>query len=204
MLRFFLRYYLREHGMYAFRLVFLVVAATYTGSLFYQLTPETDDITKYIGAIFFAVWTMLFAAVASTAFFAADFFLAVEQIKNAVNTPALYCIAQFVMSLPFDFAAAVVFESIFHYMTDVYPEKQNFTYGVVMSWAHLLLMEASMLCAVTIFQNAMLAVTSSIVMLCCFFLLSGFVVPVPTLPPALRWLAAITPTKVRDLSHWTM
>jgi ABC-type multidrug transport system ATPase subunit len=199
--KFFLRYYIRERGMYWFRIGFLVISAVYLGSLFYQLTPSLDNITGYFGAIFFTVWTVLFAAVASTEFFAADFHFTVEQIKNAVVTPALYCVSQFVMSLPFNFAAAVVFQSIFHYMTDVYPDSENYTFGIMLNLAHLLLMEASMLCSVTIFKNAMLGVTSSIVMLCMFFLFSGLVVPKPIIPPSLRWLLDVTPTQYSLLAY---
>lgn len=197
MFKFFTRYYVREWGMYWFRFLFLIGGACYMGSLFYHLTPTTDHFIMYLGAIFFTVWIVLFAVVASTKFFAADFFLAVEQIKNAVTTPALYCLSQFVISLPFNLVGSVIFQSIYHYMTRMNPAREDLSYGIVMSFAHLLMMEGGMLCAVTVFQNAMLAVTSSILMLAVFFLLSGFVVAVPVIPPALRWLTNIVPTRVR-------
>jgi hypothetical protein len=44
---------------------------------------------------------------------------ALEQVKNAVIAPGVYCLAQFIASIPFNFIAALVFQSIFHWLTNI-------------------------------------------------------------------------------------
>lgn len=139
MLTFFVRYYMREWGMYRFRIVFLLVGACYI------------------------------------------------------------CMAQFLASLPFNLVGSVVFQSIYHFMTDVYPVREILAYGIVMTWLHLLMMEACVLCLVATFRNTKLAVTAATILLILFLLFSGFVLAVPVIPPGLRWISTIVPIRVSYL-----
>jgi hypothetical protein len=96
-----------------------------------------------------------------------------EQVKNAVIAPGVYCLAQFIASIPFNFIAALVFQSIFHWLTNINPNGEVFIYAVLITCGHLLLMEAVMLSVVQALANAMLSVTFAMVVLGSLFLFSG-------------------------------
>jgi ABC-type multidrug transport system ATPase subunit len=196
LINYFSTYYYRETGIYWLRLAFLTIVALFLGTLFLQLTPNTNNISQYSGAIFFAIWTILFSAVAATGLLAADRRLAVEQVKNAVITPGVYCIAQFLVSLPGNLICAFIFQSIFHWMIDLNPEGESFVFGIFVSMGHLLLMEAFMLSVVAALKNAMLSVTFAMVILGYLFLFSGFFIAVDNMPDWISWICWITPTKV--------
>lgn len=196
LMKFFLRYYTRDIGFYYLRVAFLVIVAVFIGTLFLRLDPTTDKIPQYSGAIFFNIWTVLFSAVAATGLLATDRRQAIEQVKNAVMTPSSYCLAQFLVSIPFNFFASVVYQSIFHWLIDINPNGESFIFAIVITCCHLLLMEGIMLTVVAALKNAMLSVTFAMVVLGYLFLFSGFFIPVENMPPSIFWLSYITPTKV--------
>jgi ABC-type multidrug transport system ATPase subunit len=192
---FFSRYYWRDPGFYWLRIGFLVIISIFMGTLFLQLDTKTENIPQYSGAIFFNIWTALFSAVAATGLLAADRRQAIEQVKNAVLTPSVYCLAQLVISIPFNFTAAVVYQSIFHWLIDINPRGETFIYAILISCGHLMLMEAIMLTVVAVLKNAMLSVTFAMVMLGYLFLFSGFFIPVQDMPASISWVPYITPTR---------
>jgi hypothetical protein len=196
LIKFFLRYYYRDTGFYYLRIVFLTIVAVFIGTLFLQLDPTTDKIPQYSGAIFFNIWTALFSAVAATGLLATDRRQAIEQVKNAVMTPSVYCLAQFLVSIPFNMLASLIYQSIFHWLIDINPNGESFVFAIVITCCHLLLMEGIMLSVVAALKNAMLSVTFAMVVLGYLFLFSGFFIPVENMPPSIYWLSYITPTKV--------
>ncbi len=202
LMKFFSRYYLRDIGFYYLRIGFLIIIAIFIGTLFLQLDPSTDKIPQYSGAIFFNIWTALFSAVAATGLLATDRRQAIEQVKNAVMTPFVYCLAQFMISIPFNLFAAVIYQSIFHWLIDINPNGESFIFAIAISCCHLLLMEAIMLSVVAALKNAMLSVTFAMVVLGYLFLFSGFFIPVENMPPSIFWISYITPTKVRICMLW--
>jgi ABC-type multidrug transport system ATPase subunit len=195
MIAFFCRYYYREYGLYWERFICLVVLAFFNGTLFLQLSPETSYLTRYTGAIFFNIWTTLFSVVASTQFFARDRRQAVEQVKNAIISPGMYCSSQFLVSVPFNFISALAFQSIFHWLSRINPDRESFIYAVVITFGHLILMEAYMLCTLEILKNAMMSISFSMIILGYLFLFSGFFIKVSDLPAWIVWVSFITPTK---------
>ena len=196
LVQFFLKYYSREIGLYYLRVLFLIIIAFFIGTLFLLLDTETKQLPQYSGAIFFNIWSVLFSAVAATGLFAADRRLAVEQVKNAIFTPKIYCLAQFVVSIPFNFVASLVFQVMFHWLTNINPSGESFIYAVLLTCGHLLLMEAIMLTVVEVLKNAMLCVTFAMVVLGYLFLFSGFFISVKNMPDWISWVSYITPTKV--------
>jgi ABC-type multidrug transport system ATPase subunit/ABC-type multidrug transport system permease subunit len=195
LLVFFFKYYCRDKGFYFHRIVSVVCISFFSGTLFLQLSPETSNLPKYTGALLFNMWTIMFSVVSATGLIARDRRQVVEQVKNAVLGPGTYCFAQFVASLPFNFVAALVFQSVFHWLTNINPDSMAFLYSLFISWGHLLLMEAFMLCIVEALKNAMLCVTCAIVVLGYLFLFAGFFVKVSDMPTWISWISYIAPTK---------
>ena len=192
---FFVKYYSRDPGFYLRRILSLILIAFFSGTLFLNLKPETVYISRYTGAAFFNIWAVLFSAVAATGLLARDRRQAVEQVKNAVVCPAAYCFAQLLVSMPFNFIAALIFQSVFHWLSRINPDWESFLYGVLISWGHLLLMEAYMLSAVEVLENAMLCVTFAMVILGYLFLFAGFFARIEDMPRWISWMSYLAPTK---------
>ena len=196
LIEFFYKYYCRDIGFYYLRLYFLVIVALFIGTIFLRLDTNTSDIPKYSGAIFFNIWTTLFSAVAATGLLAADRRQAIEQVKNAVITPFVYCLAQFMVSVPFDLILSLIYQAIFHNLVNINPDGESFVYAVMITTGHLLLMESIMLTVVAVLKNAMLSVTFAMVVLGYLFLFSGFFILVEDMPAWISWISYITPTMV--------
>ena len=192
---FFLKYYSRDRGFYYLRICCLIVVALFIGTLFLRLVPETEFLPRYSGVVFFGIWTVLFSAIASTGLLARDRRQAVEQVKNAATTPAVYCLAQFIASLPFNLIASLAFQSIVHWMTNLHPNGEAFLYGICITWGHLLLMEAIMNTVVQGLGNAMLCVTFAMLVEGALFLFAGFFIKIGDMPAWIRWITYIIPTK---------
>lgn len=192
---FFIKYYTRAIGFYYLRLAFMVLVALFIGTLFLDLKTNTKYLADYSGVIFINIWTVLFSAVTATGLLASARRQAVEQVKNAVMTPQVYCLAQFVASVPFNFLISLVFQSILHWMTNLNPQGEPFIYAVLVTCAHLLLMEGFMLLVVQVLHNAMLSVTFAMVIMGYLFLFSGFFVKVVDMPAWISWISYIVPTK---------
>ena len=195
LLRFFFTYYSRDFGFYYQRIMCLSVIAIFGGTLYFQLTPDFKNLNLYAGAVFFNMFTVLFSVIAVTWLLARDRCYLVEQVKNAVISPGLYCIAQCLVSIPFNFVAALIFQSIFHWLTNINPNRESFIYSTLITCGHLLLMEAILLLVVEVMKNATLCATFAILILNYLFLFAGFFIQVNDMPDWIRWISSITPTK---------
>ena len=195
LLVFFFKYYCRDRGFYYHRLLSVILISFFSGTLYLRLVPETSNVPRYTGALLFNMWTIMFSVVSATGLIARDRRQAVEQVKNAVFSPGIYCLAQFAASLPFNFMAALVFQSVFHWLTNINPDSKAFLYSLFITWGHLLIMEAFMLCIVEVLKNAMLCVTCAVVVLGYLFLFAGFFVKVTDMPVWISWMSYIAPTK---------
>lgn len=163
LMSYFSTFYLRETGIYPLRMVFLSCIGIFIGTMFLDLVAETSQLTKYGGIIFFSIWSTLFSAVAATGLVASERRQAVEQVKNGIITPALYCFAQFMSSLPFNLVCSLIFQAILYWLSGINPSGEVFVYCIIITWGHLQLMEAIMMLVVQGLKDAMLSVTFAMV-----------------------------------------
>ena len=70
LLKFFFKYYTRDQGFYFLRILVLIGIAFFLGTLYVMMERKTEFLSRYSGAVFFNIWTVLFSAVAATG----DFF----------------------------------------------------------------------------------------------------------------------------------
>lgn len=196
---FYLRYYLINPGYYLYRFAYLVFCSVYIGTLYLDLDTNTDELIEYSGSVFFSIWATLFAAVGSTGLFASDRRQTFEQIKNGIVTPALYCASTFFASLPYNAVGALLFQSIFQWVSAVSPDGRTFIYGILLTMGHLTMMEAIMNIIVEVVKDAMLSVTAAMLVLGALFLLPGFFIQVSDMPVWISWMSYIVPTKVRPV-----
>ena len=194
-LSFFFRYYCRDQKYHFNRLLCLIGIAFFNGTLFLSLVPETQFVVRHSGALFFNIYTVMISVVAVTGLLARDRRQALEHIQNSVISPGMYCVAQLLVSIPFNFMSALIFQSIMHPLSNINPNGESFIYAVLLTAGHLHLMEAYMLCIVEVLKNAMLSATFAMVVLGYLFLFTGFFITVNDMPAWIRWISYLTPTK---------
>lgn len=197
---FMIKYYFREPGYYFFRLLFLIVIALFVGTMFLRLNPTTKNISNYAGALFFAVWAVLFSAVGSTGLSAAYRRLSINQVQNGVITPIAALGSQFIATLPYNMGCAIVFQCILHWLVDMNPRPEPFFFAVLITWGHLIYMEAIMACVIQVLHDAMLSVIFSMICLGMLFLFPGFFVKVSDIPDWVSWISYIVGTKVHTVN----
>lgn len=195
MLGFYFNYFWEAPGYYRYRFVYLILCAFFIGTLFWDLKTNTSDLTLYSGSIFFSIWATLFAAVGGTGLVASDRRQAFEQIKNGIMTPGIYCVAQFLATVPYNIICGIIFQSIFHWCVNINPKAEVFIYAIVLTAEHLLLMESIMMIVVEIVKDAMLSVTLAMVVMGTLFLFPGFFIKVNDMPAWIGWMSYIMPTK---------
>ena len=193
---FFFKYYWRNIAFYHLRLLFLVIVALFLGTIYIRLKTKTSSIPLYNGALFFNIYSVHTSVVISTGLVASDRRLAVEQVKNASITPGIYCLAQFIVSVPFNIFLAIIFQSVFHWLINMNPHGEAFIYAILITTGHLLLMESVMSIVVYTVKNAMLSLTLSMVVLGYLFLFAGFFVRTSDLPLWIGWISYLTPIRV--------
>lgn len=194
---FFLKYYYLHPGYYILRLAYLIFAAVFVGTMYLNLDTNTDQLIEYSGAIFFSIWAVLFGVVGSTGLVAIDRRQSFEQVKNGIISPIIFCVGQFTATIPYNLICAVVFQSIFHWLTAINPSVESFIYGIVLSAGHLSVMEAIMYLVVEVVKDGMLSVTMAMVVLGLLFLFPGFFIQVKEMPVWVSWMSYIIPTKVK-------
>lgn len=183
------------------RVAYLIFAGIFVGTMYLNLETRTTELVQYSGAIFFSIWAVLFGVVGSTGLIAADRRQSFEQVKNGIISPIIFCVGQFIATIPYNLACALVFQSIFHWLTDINPSGESFIYGILLSAGHLSVMEAIMYLVVEIVKDGMLSVTMAMVVLGMLFLFPGFFIQVKEMPAWISWISYIIPTKVLRLFH---
>ena len=109
MLRYFMTYFAKEKGLYFYRTIALAVISLFCGSMFFQLTATTSNVSKYSGAMFFTAISVALIAVSSTAIFSRDRREAVDRVANGFYSPGIFVTTQFIASAVYSFAVSLVF-----------------------------------------------------------------------------------------------
>jgi ABC-type multidrug transport system ATPase subunit len=196
MLVHFSRYFLTEPGYFQVRLCALVVLAIYQGTLFLNLQPETKNISTYIGAMFTAAITMMLSAVSPTRLFSRDRREAVDRIKNGFYSPGIYVTSRFLISAFYNWFLAFVFTSIFHWLSNINPDRVAFIYHVFISWGHIMLMESALMVFIEVLKNDFLVASAAMIFVGSCMLFSGYFRQVRDVPPVVNWLCFVIPLRV--------
>ena len=193
------RTYCRETGLYFARVCAMVLWGLFLGSLYFQLTRETQLLTQYCGAVALSMWCALFSGVTATAAFSRHRSSIAALVQRDVFHPVMYCTAQFLASLPFQMLCSLAFQIPFLMMTNINPYSQDvLTFTAVITFGHMLLAESIMICVVEYVTDAVRSSCCSILAITLLFLFSGVFIRVKGMSFWVRWIASLTPTKVRS------
>jgi hypothetical protein len=196
MLAHFMRYFLIEPGYIVHRLYALILTAVFQGTMFLNLQPETKNLNAYSGAMFSTALAVMLAAVAATGLYARDRREAVDRIKNGFYTPGIYVFTQYLASGFYNWFLCFVFTCIFHWVTNLNPNKICFIFDIFISWGHLMLMEAALMVFIEVLKNDFLSTTMGMIFLGSNMLFAGFFRGVSDIPRSISWLCYVVPFRV--------
>ena len=189
-------FFWQERVLYLYRLVELVLIAVFIGTLFLRLSLSINSINEIGGALFFKVWVVLFVAISGVPILVRDRLTFDNEYLNGTYSAATFCTATFLASLPYQLASALVFESIVWFLVGFNNTSGGpWIFGVASTFSLLLMMEGIALCTTQALKQAMLATTSSMVVLGILFLFPGFFVSTEHMVWPVRWLSYIVPTR---------
>jgi hypothetical protein len=188
-------YFLRERGFYVNRLYALIVIAVFIGSMYLNLETHTDQITLYAGAMFFATFSCMLTAVSATGLLAKNRYEAVDRVSNGVYTPFEFVIAQMTAAAIYDLAVIFVYVCIYHWMTNLSPNKECFIYDIAINWGHLMVMESVLLVVIEILKNDFLSTTFGMIFIGTNMGFAGFFRRITDIPIWIRWMCYIVPLR---------
>jgi hypothetical protein len=109
MFKHFMYYFAKERGLYFNRLLAVILLGVFLGTLFLDLSPTTDNIGNYVGAMFMASVCVMLTSISATSIFAKDRREAVDKVANGLFTPAVFVATQFLASAIYSFVVSFVF-----------------------------------------------------------------------------------------------
>eukprot|EP00045_Choanoeca_perplexa_P016596 m.225179 g.225179 ORF g.225179 m.225179 type:complete len:1297 (+) comp17304_c0_seq1:154-4044(+) len=183
-----------RYPVYKLRALQLLIQGLFIGTLYWRTPHSVENLTEISGGLFLNIWVVLFAVVAGAPTFCDERRLAQQDYTNGAYSLASYAITQFIASVPFTLACALVYEIPLHFMAGFNDEFEAFAYAVLMAMLLMLVMEAIVLTIVEGLKNPMLATTFSMIILGTLFLFPGFFLPVEDMPPAVSWIPYIMPS----------
>jgi hypothetical protein len=189
----FSHYFLAEPGYVVHVCYSLMIIAIFNSTIFLRLETETVEIGTYAGAMFTTAVAVMLSAVSSTALYARDRREAVDRIKNGFYHPGVYVWSQFVVSIVYKFGATVLFVCIYHWVVNLNPTLECFVYDILISWGHLILMDAVLMVFIEAMKNAFLCTTAGMLFIGTNMLFAGFFRPQADMPPAISWMCYLIP-----------
>eukprot|EP01041_Mallomonas_annulata_P009437 gene9437-19601_t len=195
MMSLFWKMYCRETGYYLTRGIFLLILAFCIGTYNFQLPKKTEYIGRISGTIFIHTWIALLSVSQAGGLYTIDCREQIELIKNSAVTPSVICIAQFLVSMPFNFLVSVIYNVMFFWLTNISDSGETFIFVIFLTFGYLLLMEAILLLLVQVFRSGMLSMTCYIIVIGGFLLFCGFYTPAIRMAEWVGWLCYIMPTK---------
>ena len=141
MLRYFFVYLIKQPRFFVLKMYALIVLALFLGSMYYNLQPTTLNVQLYSGAMFIEVITFMLIAISSTALYAYDREEAFLRVKNGMFSPGLFVLTQTVVTAIYNLFIVFIFVIIFHWMTNLNPNKECFVYNIFINWGHVMIMD---------------------------------------------------------------
>lgn len=189
----FVHYFIAEPGYFVYVCYSLLLIAIFNSTMFLQLETETSEIATYVGAAFTTAVAVMLSAVSSTALFARDRREAVDRIKNGYYHPGVYVWSQFLVSMCYKFIATIVFVCVYHWAVNLNPTLECFLYDLLITWGHLILMDAVLMVFIEVIKNAFLCTTAGMIFIGTNMLFAGFFRPREEMPPATSWACYVVP-----------
>jgi hypothetical protein len=146
--------------------------------------------------MFTAAIAVMLTAISTTSLYSRDRREAVDRVKNGFYSPGIYVTSQFLVSAFYDWFLAFVFVSIFHWLTNINPNKVSYIYHIFISWGHIMLMEAALMNLIEILKNEFLATTSGMIFIGTNMLFAGYFRQVSEIPASINWLCFAVPFRV--------
>jgi hypothetical protein len=134
------------------------------------------------------MWSTLFSVLSAIPLYCMERRLVQGEVVNGAYKFSTHCVAQFLVTLPFNFVAAFVYELCLHWMVGFNDWFPAFVYSVLMAWALLQTFDGVLLCITETLKHPMLVASVAMMALGLFSLFAGFFIAQDELAPAVRWI----------------
>lgn len=181
--------------VYLLRALQLMAMGFFLGTLYLRVSHSVEYLTELSGASFFNIWVVLFSVTASAPSYARDRRQVQQEHVNGSYKLSTHALATFVSCIPANIIAAILYQCVFHWLVGFNDTFEAFVYSVITSFLLMLLMESITLSVVEGLKDAMLSVTFSMIVLGMLFLMAGYFIKVGDLPPAVKWIPWLIPSK---------
>lgn len=195
MFSYFMMYFWREKGIHFNRLLYLIVNAVFTGTLYLNLQTYTDQITSYSGALFYSQVAVLLCPVASTPIFAKDRREAMDRVKNGIYSPGMFVVCQALTSAIYTLFITFVYVCIFHWVSNLNPNAESFIYDWFITWLHIVLMDGLIGMVIEVLKNDFLCTTAGMLSIGSLMMMSGFFRQTTRMPKWIFWMSYMLPLK---------
>jgi ABC-type multidrug transport system ATPase subunit len=185
----------RRNPVYYLRTLQLLLISLFLGTLYIRLDQSVSLLTELSGASFLSIWVVLFSVTASAPTFARVRRQVQQEYVNGSYKLWTYCVAQFLASIPATLLASLLYQSVLHWLVGFNDTFEAFVYAILGTFSLLMLMEAITLGVVEGLKDAMLSVTFSMILMGMLFLFAGYFVLVENIPPSVRWLTWLIPSR---------
>ncbi|KAL9352179.1 hypothetical protein Peur_054859 [Populus x canadensis] len=185
----------RNTFVYVFKTAQLILTAFITMSVFVRTNTEVDLMSAnyLMGSMYYALIRLFTNGVAELSLTVIRL-PAVQKQRSFYLYPAwAYSIPASILKIPFSVLDSLLWTGITYYVIGYSPEVTRFLCQFLLLFA--LHLASTSLCRfiASIFQTMVLATTAGFVILVLMFLFGGFILPLTSLPPWLRWAFWIFP-----------
>lgn len=147
----------RDIIAYGIRLAMYLGLAIMMGTVWLRLPTTQSSIQPFINAIFFGSAFMSFMAVAYVPAFLEDRTTFASDRANGLATPLAFCIANFLIGIPYLFLFALAFSVVAYWLTNLRPDGAAFMTWVMWVFLDLLAAESLVVLVSCLLPNFVLA-----------------------------------------------
>ncbi|GMN51418.1 hypothetical protein TIFTF001_020570 [Ficus carica] len=179
----------RNSFVYIFKTVQLIITAFMTMTVFIRTEMEVDLVSAnyLMGSLYYALVRLMTNGVAELALTITRLPV-VEKQKAFYLYPAwAYSLPASILKIPFSLIDSLLWTALTYYVIGYSPEIERFFRQFLVLFAVHLASTSMCRFIASIFRTMVTASTWGFLVLILMFLLGGFIVPRPALPPWLRW-----------------
>ncbi|KAF4450932.1 ATP-binding cassette transporter [Fusarium austroafricanum] len=182
-----------DPGPTIFTMVGNAVMALITSSLFYNLQETTDSFRGRAVVLFMAILFNAFASILEVMTLYAERPIVEKQARYAFYRPSAEAYAAVLVGLPMKITAAIGFNLVFYFMTNLNRHPGNFFFYLMVVLLIILSMSGCFRFIGAVSRTETQAMVPASIMMLALLIVTGFVVPIGYMPAWCRWINYLNP-----------
>ncbi|KAF4334013.1 ABC transporter CDR4 [Fusarium beomiforme] len=182
-----------DPGPTLFTMVGNAVMALITSSLFYNLQETTGSFRGRAVVLFMAILFNAFASITEVMTLYAERPIVEKQARYAFYRPSAEAYAAVLVDLPMKITAAIGFNLVFYFMTNLNRHPGNFFFYLMTVLLVILSMSGIFRFIGAVSRTETQAMVPASIMMLALLIVTGFVVPIDYMPAWCRWINYLNP-----------